>query len=397
MANLLLLFLSLESKSSFPLRVFQLLIKVSQPFWGNMVAARGAGPKPIPHKQLTAQNLSEAITFCLTPSAHEAAQEIAHSMQKESGVRTAVNSFHANLPLEKLTCDILPNQPASWLYKRKSKNIAMKLSKLAVEMLTSTHGLETKKLELYESKPVHIETRYYDPVSGAVTAYAGTGIDMIEAAAGMIIKPYKEYKVGRTKTSTKSITSSDASVRSASSRSSSSTQLDSVSTGLSDLSMTSQSKKSMDLSSTTPGIGCTAARMAGASAKSFGSFNHRFFQGILVDVPLATAEGLRNVPALYGDKIRDHGTVTDWKSGAMVGGKAFMYGVGEGLTDIFVEPIKGGKKEGVLGVAKGVGRGGVTLLSKTGYGKFFSFLIYSSFLFLFPTLFSILSLKNCEQ
>lgn len=93
------------------------------------------------------------------------------------------------------------------------------------------------------------------------------------------------------------------------------------------------------------------------------------FKGLLVDIPLATAEGLRNVPALYGDKVRDHGTVTGWKSGAVVGGKAFMYGMGEGLTDIFTEPYKGGKKEGVVGVAKGVGKGTVTLMTKTTYGE----------------------------
>jgi UDP:flavonoid glycosyltransferase YjiC (YdhE family) len=40
-----------------------------QPFWGNMVAAVGAGPNPIPHKSLTSQNLTDAISFCLNPEA----------------------------------------------------------------------------------------------------------------------------------------------------------------------------------------------------------------------------------------------------------------------------------------------------------------------------------------
>lgn len=336
------------------------MIHHSQPFWGNMVAARGAGPKPIPHKQLNAQNLADAITFCLTPEANNAAQEIAYSMQQESGVRTAVQSFHANLPFETLTCDILPDHPASWIYKRKKKSL--KLSKVAVEILITNPQFESKKLELYESKPVHIETKYYDPVSGATTAYIGWSIDVVEAAAGMVTKPYKEYKVGRTNTSVKSVVSGSSSLRS--SRSSSSTQVEFVTGEVHDLVVdssasssvssrshsVSRSEKSMDVAST-PGFGCTAARMAGASAKSFGDLNLKGFKGLMVDIPLATAEGLRNVPALYGDKPRDHGTVTDWKSGALTGGKAFVYGVGEGLTDIFVEPYKGGKKEGALGKA----------------------------------------------
>lgn len=110
--------------------------------------------------------------------------------------------------------------------------------------------------------------------------------------------------------------------------------------------------------------------MVGASGKALADVNVKGFKGLLVDIPLATTEGLRNIPALYGDTVRDHGSVTDWKSGAMVGGKAFMYGMGEGLTDIFTEPYRGGKKEGALGVVKGVGKGSVTMLTKTSYGEF---------------------------
>jgi len=106
---------------------------VSQPFWGNMVHTSGAGPAPIPFKQLNTQNLADAIRFCLTPEASTAAQQIADKMARESGVRRAVASFHANLPMKNMRCDILSNLPAVWLYERKGKS--MKLSKMAAEML----------------------------------------------------------------------------------------------------------------------------------------------------------------------------------------------------------------------------------------------------------------------
>jgi UDP:flavonoid glycosyltransferase YjiC (YdhE family) len=64
-----------------------------------MVAVAGAGPEPIPHKSLTAQNLADAISYCLTPQASAAAREIATKMRTESSVRTAANSLHANLPI----------------------------------------------------------------------------------------------------------------------------------------------------------------------------------------------------------------------------------------------------------------------------------------------------------
>jgi UDP:flavonoid glycosyltransferase YjiC (YdhE family) len=38
-----------------------------QPFWGAMVARAGAGPVPIPFKQLTADKLAAAITEALKP------------------------------------------------------------------------------------------------------------------------------------------------------------------------------------------------------------------------------------------------------------------------------------------------------------------------------------------
>lgn len=111
-----------------------------------MIAIAGAGPKPLPHQTLTVQNLSEAITFCLTPDALAAAQKIATNMSKESGVRDAVKSFHANLPLETLPCDLVQDQPASWIYKTKGKTF--KLSKIATEVLLEDLNIEPKKMAM---------------------------------------------------------------------------------------------------------------------------------------------------------------------------------------------------------------------------------------------------------
>ena len=105
-----------------------------QAFWGQMIAAAKAGPQPIPYKALNSQNLADAITFCLTAEAAEAASSIAQKMRKENGVREAVASFHRQLPRERMACDILPQQPATWLYTRGKQPV--KLSNLAVENLS---------------------------------------------------------------------------------------------------------------------------------------------------------------------------------------------------------------------------------------------------------------------
>jgi Ser/Thr protein kinase RdoA (MazF antagonist) len=113
-----------------------------------MVNAAGAGPAPIPQRQLNAQNLADAIRDCLTPRAQAAAQIMADKMRQENGVRQAVNSFHANLPLDDMRCDILPEFSAAWLYKKES--LRVKLSKAAAEILTDRKRMKWSDLRRYD-------------------------------------------------------------------------------------------------------------------------------------------------------------------------------------------------------------------------------------------------------
>jgi len=98
-----------------------------------MVAAAGAGPDPIPAQQLDVAKLAAAIRFCLTSEAAAAAESMSARMRTESGVRRAVATFHANLPLEKMRCDLIPSQPAVWMCTSPKR---LKLSKAAAEVLT---------------------------------------------------------------------------------------------------------------------------------------------------------------------------------------------------------------------------------------------------------------------
>ncbi|OQD79787.1 hypothetical protein PENANT_c044G03104 [Penicillium antarcticum] len=60
-----------------------------QHFWGNVVARAGAGPAPIPYKQLTVEKLTDAIMTALKPLIQEKCEQIREKMQHESGVRDA--------------------------------------------------------------------------------------------------------------------------------------------------------------------------------------------------------------------------------------------------------------------------------------------------------------------
>lgn len=284
-----------------------------QPFWGNMVAAAGAGPKPIPYKLLSSQNLADAISFCLTPEAIKAAQALSSQMFNEHGVEAAVQSFHANLPLESMQCAILPHCLASWTYKKSS----MRLSKFAAQVLIENGIITPSDIESHETHPVHIQNDRWDPITGMSAASIGVVGDMSNAAKNMLVDPFTELK------------------------------------------------RSNAASSNTNGA-VTAGRMASTTAKGFYNFNMALFKGTIVDIPLATAEGFRNVPRLYGEEPRNHGEVTGIVSGFQVGAKNFAHGMVDGFSDPFKQSYQLGKKEGALGAAKGFGRGMAGLITKTG-------------------------------
>ncbi|CAI9628258.1 unnamed protein product [Alternaria burnsii] len=289
-----------------------------QPFWGEMIAAAGAGPMPIPHKLLTAENLTPAIHFCLTREAKQAARALSSQMASERGVEAAAQSFHANLPLETMRCALLPTEVASW----KTKKGSILLSKLAAQVLIENGVIVSSDLENHETDPFIITNQRWDPVTSTTSACVGIVGDMGMAAKGMVVDPFTEPK--------HSVTSSAAST---------------------------QSDKSNGTAA--------AGRVAGGVAKGFGRFVGAFYKGVIVDLPLATTEGFRNVPRLYGEEVKDHGEVTGALSGFQVGGKNFVHGIADGFSDPFRQTYEGGKKEGVIGYAKGFGKGMAGLVTKT--------------------------------
>lgn len=137
-----------ESKSNKPpvLNSQSVTDHQSQPFWGNMVAAAGAGPRPIDHKALSVLTLAKTIEFLLHPSAMKAASRIASKMQHENGVKEAVRSFHRNLPIETLNCNLLPRYPATWCWKRGKRTL--KLSHRAASILVDNKKIEASSLKM---------------------------------------------------------------------------------------------------------------------------------------------------------------------------------------------------------------------------------------------------------
>ncbi|KAF5531591.1 sterol 3-beta-glucosyltransferase [Fusarium napiforme] len=326
-----------------------------QPFWGHMVHAGGAGPAPIPFKALDSDNLAEAIRFCLTPEASASARQIADKMSSEAGVRRAVASFHANLPLNDMRCDLLPNVPAVWVYEKKGNHI--KLSKMAAEMLVQEGKVSWKDLKYYQPQPVHIENKRWDPVTAALSSLTSTSIGLVTSTADIIVKPIQAFRPTTPSGSRPSSREGESRSGDTSERSSA----DDVFGRPAGIDLPPAPNSTHDKEHHHQNRALTAVK---GSAAGLGGFFKYYYRGLLLDLPYAVTEGMRNAPKLYGGKVYDPGAVTDWKSGGIAAGKNFAHGMVEGIGGIVMEPVRGAKKEGAAGAAKGVGIGLLNLGTK---------------------------------
>lgn len=206
---------------------------------------------------------------------------------------------------------------------------------------------------------------------------------MADGAAGIVVKPGQEYLRARSSSPSKGASSSRRSVSSVQTDAQSELERrdpalrdDAVSFAFSDRSSTATAT-SLDgqpqqeaLDDRQKSGYALAGSMAQESGKSLGKMVKHSLKGLLVDLPLATADGFRAMPQMWGEEVKDYGTVTDWQSGGMVAGKSLVQGIADGCKDVVQHPVRGAQEEGVLGAAKGVATGTGSFVSKTASAAF---------------------------
>ncbi|GAB7364733.1 hypothetical protein MBLNU230_g5532t1 [Neophaeotheca triangularis] len=162
-----------------------------QQFWGSMVARAGAGPNPIPHKQLNADNLAEGIMTCLKPESLGKANELAQKIAKERGSDVGAQSFHQHLDVDKLRCTLAPSRIAVWRLKRTS----VRLSALAACTLANEGLLDFNDLKLSRGREYETDEGPYEPISGAAGAIIGTMGSMMMGVADFPVETLKALKI----------------------------------------------------------------------------------------------------------------------------------------------------------------------------------------------------------
>ncbi|KAF1935817.1 UDP-Glycosyltransferase/glycogen phosphorylase [Clathrospora elynae] len=368
-----------------------------QPFWGAMVSRAGAGPQPIPHKQLTADKLADAINFCLKPESLERAKELASKIAAERGSDIGAQSFHQHLEADRLRCTLAPSRPAAWRIKRTQ----VRLSAYAACTLENANLLDFHDLKLFRSQEYCTDEGPWDPISGGFTACcrafssmamgvadfpsrtwkalyipSGSSRQQFQASVPTIARKSETSHVeGRSTPPTSpeqsqtslNVQESVARVRSSPNLSNRSSTTSNIgSSTMSDALQGRLSTKQDDASRSQfcswddPGSGkdYDMMRQTGiTTSKGLGRILKAAVKAPM-DISVSITRGFHNAPKLWGDDtVRPQEQVSDFKSGVKAVGKEFGFGLYDGVTGLFTQPWKGAQKEGTSGFFKGIGKG----------------------------------------
>jgi hypothetical protein len=179
-----------------------------QPFWGAMVANAGAGPSPIPYKELTAERLANAILEALKSEMLERARELGERIREEKGCEAGAASFHAQMDVDRLRCLVAPGRAAVWRVKTKgSKTDDVRLSAFAATVLGNEGVLDVNQLRLYRPCEYAVEEHVVvsdlsgpNPILTALGSFTSSLINLPinigKAYAGVVYEPYKGAKDG---------------------------------------------------------------------------------------------------------------------------------------------------------------------------------------------------------
>ena len=370
-----------------------------------MINRAGAGPKPIHNKDLTSKLLAEAIEEALRPETLEKAKEMSEKISQEKGCESGCQSFHGQLDVDKMRCQLSPWRPAVWRIRRTQ----IRLSAFAATILSNKGLIDFKDLKLYRPTEYDADDGPWEPITGTAGALAGTIGSMTMGIADLPVAALKALKIhpdatkkkkkskseseGLDTVSQKAPKKSDGTETELSTldsrRSSSPTLVDNapaiaqnvvenqLTANESDETLVHSDTRSTDQASRTESTASPAPTSEGKekgkkakrnltkddvdNALQSGKGAYKFVTAGIkspMDVTVALAKGNHNAPKLYGDDtVRKHDKITDLSSGLKAAGKEFGYGFYDGISGLVTQPLAGAKKEGAPGLVKGFGKG----------------------------------------
>ncbi|KAM0255678.1 hypothetical protein ACHAQJ_005522 [Trichoderma viride] len=363
-----------------------------QPFWGAMIARAKAGPDPIPHRTLTAENLAEAIKFCLRQETQDQAKALGCRIREEDGTEAGSRSFHKHLDIDSLRCSIAPSRAAAWRLKRTK----VRFSPLVAAVLVKRGLLRYTDLKLYRPYEYNTEDQPPDPITAGacslVTDISDIGMAIVDMPLDILKSPKKARESLRESASQASGDDSDTGSKRDSTQEQRAGTKTPTGTSLGDSAGDPNTAEQLvpfpsvptDLGRTrSPTVNSQGSRSSSrrravsAAATMEAAVGTTKNVGRIVTTGvkspmnfcLGLAKGFRNIPRLYNDDtVRSIEKVTDFNSGVRVAGKEFGFGLFDGISGLVTLPMKGAQKEGAAGLIKGVGKGIGGLIAKPAAG-----------------------------
>lgn len=341
-----------------------------QPFWGGMVSKAKAGAhKCIPYKKLTAERLAEGIKQCLTDEARSNAQEIADSISKEGdGALNAVRSFHRSLPLQgelNMRCQVIENRCATW----KLKNTSLRLCPLAAELLVEWKKIRWNDLRLLRIYEWNDFGGPGEPVTGIWGAVVSTmedvftGVGLVPFKMARSVKTRERYYEKRYRKSRKQKHMQATLAKTNGTHANDNGPANGHTMRSTDKATTQSARPKIPkrnestLSNLTEPEEWLAEELAEEAGHGFKKTGGAIIKSPMF-MTLAVAQGFHNAPRLYGDDtVRRPPRISGFHSGLRAGRDEFVYGIHDGFTGIWRQPIRGAKNGGILGFLEGFGMG----------------------------------------
>ncbi|KAJ6280307.1 glycosyltransferase [Bipolaris maydis] len=336
-----------------------------QPFWGQMVAKAGAGPKPIPYRQLTPEGLAESIKFALRPEVNIAVKKMAACIAEEDGASETVRDFESALRVDEMRCHICPERIAVWRDKKSGAH----LSGFAACVLCKQKLIDPHDLRLLRHRQWYVHEGAETPLIGAVAAgssfFTNLAINTSDFSHRLKKPKLQVNSTGAINTRKKE-------------------ELDDESKDLPVNPIWLASMASMMATKTlkdnwqdvekTPDAQETAKIRALFVAQE--AEHGRAYQitsatlhyagdvtKTSLKAPVAlfynVANGFRNYPSrsIANEHHRHRDEIVGLTSGLAVAGKEFRLGLYDAFTGLIKHPYLGTKLDGPLGLPKGIGRG----------------------------------------
>ncbi|KAF1362686.1 UDP-Glycosyltransferase/glycogen phosphorylase [Lizonia empirigonia] len=337
-----------------------------QPFWGQMIAKAGAGPVPVPFKQMTSQSLAESITFAFKDEVQAAVHKMAESITEEDGSGGTVRDFEQRLEIDRMRCHLCPERLAIW----RDKQTGAHLSGLAACVLAEQRLLDPKHLRLLRHRHWYTHEGAEAPLVGAVAAFGGLmasfGTDTNEFSQRLKKRPQNAEVEAMTRVASVEEPGEVDIKKGISSR-----QFHHLAHRMAAKSYEEDPTHNFKRPKNRPGL--TAMRDKVAMKKANGGRMYQITSATAhyacdlaatgAKAPVAlfynVANGFRNMPS-YGirnDPARRRDEITGFGSGCKLAGKEFLMGFSDAFMGIMRHPYLGATQEGPLGFVKGVGRG----------------------------------------